>query len=447
MRFLIGCPENGSIKETICNIGTDTSKKASIQPFYNENSISEGSNNKIDIWYSLKNANGRMIIARSNDVLQLVDRKDESKEVEEKQIKYNVSQFEMLDFINEEDLLSNKRLEPLFAQSKKRTKLVDAFICVTPLNKEETKFIIGTKSGLIHIVELNAKYTKISKTITHEVKAPLEFLQLYDNEETKNGDHVFAIGGEDNLVKLFKLSKDLKTVKMFWEAKNVKNDRLDMKVPVWPMALKFLNPLSDAKEKDKINYQFVIITRFSHLGIYQTQHGKKPLQYIDILPNREPLTSLEFVADKELITPLGNLKSAAIDNFTFITTDARKDILKYTNKGRLLGKYGKSDIVGAVNYIKAISGDKYLIEVGLDRYLRVFDINTLKTLIKVYVGTKADFVELLDVEDVALPKPASKNPKKRTQEAILQEAEKHADPEALWDALEKGPKKAKKSKQ
>ncbi|CAL9728323.1 ribosome biogenesis protein Nsa1p [Monosporozyma unispora] len=447
MRFLIGCPENGSIKEIICNIETDSSKKDSIQPFHSENSISEGSNNKIDLWYSLKNDKGKMIISRNNGVLQLVNRKDELKEVEEKQIKYNVSQFEMLDFINEDDLLSNKRLEPLFAKSKKRTKLLDAFICISPLNKEETKYLIGTKSGLIHIVELNDTFTKISKTISHEVRAPLEFIQLYDNEESKDGDYIFALGGEENLVKLFKLSSDFQTVKQFWEAKNVKNDRLDMRVPVWPMALKFLNPIADAKEKDKINYQFVTITRFSHLGVYQTQHGKKPLHYIDILPNRDPLTSLEFVADAELITPSGNLKSSDIDNFTFITTDTRKDVLKYTNKGRLLGKYGKSDIVGAVNYIKNISGDKYLIEVGLDRYLRVFDINSLKTLIKVYVGAKAHFVELLDDEDVELPQPISKNPKKRSKQAILEEAEKDEDPEALWDELEKGPKKAKKSKQ
>lgn len=455
MRLLVSCPESGSVKEIVCNIGADSSKKDSLQAFSVETSISEGSSNKIDQWYSFKNEVGKMIVARNNGVLQLVNRKNELKEQgneeEGKKIQFNVSKFELLDFFNDDEgLLSDKRLEPLFAKSKKRTKLTDAFVCITPLNKEETKFILGTKSGFIHIIELNEKFTTISKSVTHKVKAPLEFVQLYDNEEIKDG-HVFAVGGEENLAKLFKLSTDFQELKQIWEAKNVKNDRLDMRVPVWPMALKFFNPSeTPSNDNSKLNYQFAIITRYSHLGIYQTQHGKKPLHYLDILPNREPLTSLELVGEKDQITDVGNIRSADINNFQFITTDTRKDILKYNSKGRLLGKYGKSDVVGAVSCVKVIAGDKYVVETGLDRYLRIFDATSLRTLIKIYIGSKSNFVELIDDSEVQLPEPAnSKDTKKRSknpvQRAAEEEEDAEEDPDALWNTLEKGNKKAKKA--
>ena len=206
MRFLVGCPENGSIKEIICNIGTDSSKKDSLQPFHVENCVPEGSKNKVDRWYSLKNDPTRMIIARNNGVIQLTRRKNILKRDDERQVEYHTSEFEMLDFINDDNLLNDSVLEPLFTKSKKRTKLVDEFICITPLDENETKFIVGTKSGSIHILELNCAYTNISKIITHEVTPPLEFVQLYDNDNSNDKTHVFAIGGEENLIKLYKLN-------------------------------------------------------------------------------------------------------------------------------------------------------------------------------------------------------------------------------------------------
>lgn len=453
MRFLIGCPENGSLKEIICNIGTDSSKKDSLQSFYIANYVSEGSKNKIDRWYSLKNDASRMIITRNHGVIQLMRRKNVSKKDDERQIEYDISEFEMLDFINDDNLLNDKILEPLFIKSKKRTKLVDEFVCIASLDENETKFLVGTKSGLIHILELNSTYTNISKVVTHEVKAPLEFVQLYDNDNSNSKNHVFAIGGEENLIKLYQLNEDLQTLSKIWEAKNVKNDRLDMRIPVWPMSLKFLNPCENIKQKDQLNYQFVTITRYSHLGIYQTQHGKKPLYYIDLLPNREPLTSLELIDDDvNKLTPLGNLRSSDITNFNFTTTDTKNQVLKYTNSGRLIGKFGKADIVGASNYIHIIPNKNLLIQVGLDRYLRVFDVNSLRTLIKVYVGSKSNFVELIDENDIMLPDPASKDSNKKSKNDSTKRTsgvidEEEEDPEYLWEQLERETKKVRKSKQ
>lgn len=455
MRFLVGCPENGSIKEIICNIGTDSSKKDSLQPFHVENCVPEGSKNKVDRWYSLKNDPTRMIIARNNGVIQLTRRKNILKRDDERQVEYHTSEFEMLDFINDDNLLNDSVLEPLFTKSKKRTKLVDEFICITPLDENETKFIVGTKSGSIHILELNCAYTNISKIITHEVTPPLEFVQLYDNDNSNDKTHVFAIGGEENLIKLYKLNEDLQTLSKIWEAKNVKNDRLDMRIPVWPMSLKFLNPSENIKQKDQINYQFITITRYSHLGIYQTQHGKKPLHYIDLLSNREPLTSLELIDDDvNKLTPLGNLRSSDITNFNFVTTDTKHQVLKYTNTGKLIGKFGKSDIVGASNYIHIIPNKNLLVQVGLDRYLRVFDVKSLKTLIRVYIGSKSNFVELIDEDDILLPDQTSKNSTKKSKNgsakrtlAAKEEEEEDDDPESLWEELERGTNKVKKSKQ
>lgn len=445
MRLLVSCKDGGLIKEIGCNLGTDTSKKDALQPIFVKDSMADGSAKFVNCWYSLEVDHTKTIFVRNNGSLQLA--KMTYKPMEDLETVENID-WEIIDEINDPKLLDNKVLESVFQKSARRTKIIDEFITLKPLNPEENKFILATKSGWIHIISL-AK-DKLSKEISHQVKAPLDFLQIYDNEDT-NGEIVFAVGGEDNLVKLFKLQDNFEKLEMIWEAKNVKNDRLDMKVPIWPVSLKFLDPKpNDTDDTDKLNYQFVVITHYSHLGIYQTQHGKKPLKYIDLLPNREPLSTLELVningdaEDEFELTKMGNLKSNDLTNFQFITSDLKKNVMRFNETGRLLGKYGKTDIVGASSYIQFVHGTNYLLQGGLDKYLRVFDVTTLKTLVKVYVGSKINYIELLDDIELEVPQAdtntttETKDAKKKRSIRALEETED--DAESLWESLESSKK-------
>lgn len=452
MRLLVSCRDNGMLKELGCNLGTDTSKKDALQPIFVKDSMANGASNFINCWYSLEIEHSKTIIVRNNGSIQLA--KMTYKPMENIETVENI-EWEIVSELVEPNLLNDSILESIYKKSTKRTKLNDEFITFKPLNENETKFILATKSGLIHIIKL--ENDELTKVVSHKIKAPLDFLQIYDNENVKENEDelLFAVGGEENLVKLIKLTDNFEKLEMIWEAKNVKNDRLDMKVPIWPIALKFLDPKptnGKSNVENKLNYQFVVITRWSHLGIYQTQHGKKPLQYIDLLPNREPLTSLEFITtnknDEEFeLTKMGNLRSHDLTNFQFITTDTKKDVMKFNEKGRLLGKFGKSDIVGASNFIQFVDGTDYLLQGGLDKYLRVFDVNTLKTLVKVYIGSKINYIELLDDIELELPEVEDSNEKKTKDQkkkrniAIVEETEE--DAESLWESLEPSKKSRK----
>lgn len=453
MRLIVGCAHNGSIKEIVCNAGTDTSVQTAPQPLSVKSHLKEGAQATVCQMYTFDD---KVVMARANGSVQLykiTKQAHQKKNVEPventneantstpvPEPEFDVSQFEELSSLT--NLLDDSRLEKVFQKSTKRTKIYDTFVSLSPVAGSTHDLLLACKSGLIYIISVEKDTIKqLSK---HEVKAPLDFAQVYDN--TKTESVVFAYGGEENLVKLAKLSKDYSELSQIWEAKNVANDRLDMRVPVWPTALRFLNPAksTDKTDSNKLNYQFVVVTHWSHLGIYNTQHGRKPQQYIDLLPKREPLAHLTMCGSAEDITPAGNLGSDNISNFTFVTADLKKDILRFNSKGRLLNKYGKGDIVGSASFIQAVDG-KYLLAGGLDRYCRVYDLESSRRIAKVYVTGKVNCISMLDDNEIVIPRPESQTKqaqKKKKKHQIENETEQ--DVEELWDHLEGSNKKAKK---
>ncbi|KAL3230091.1 Ribosome biogenesis protein NSA1 [Nakaseomyces bracarensis] len=433
MRIYTSCIDNGALKEFVCGPGTDTSVQTAAQPLLCETHMPEGLNSAIE---QITEVDDKiMLIARRNGSVQLVSRELKS----EQEDKPSVSEFSLLDTVS--GLLDNSRLDPFNASSKKRTKLVDGFLSIASIN-DEGDYLVGTKSGLIHIIKLRTD--KLEKLNTLEVRAPLDFVQFYDIERTNSP--TFACGGEENLVRLFEIQKNYSEIINIWEAKNVKNDRLDMRVPVWPVALKFFKPMSTDSpgyDSSKPNFQFVVITKWSHLGIYKTQHGKRPLKYIDLLPNREPLLQLEII-DPETnplnFTPEKNYLSADINNFEFITTDLKRDVMRFNQNGRLISKYGRGDITGAATHI-SIYNQKYLLQGGLDRYLRVFKLSDRTILDKIYVG--ANINKIMIMEDDVEVEIIEKSNKKRSAKNEDEESDEE-DAEKLWSELEKKNKKKQK---
>ena len=442
MRLLVSCIDNGSLKEIVCNKGTNTSIQTARQPFSLTTHMKRGASNAIDtLRIFTLGAERRLLLARTNGSIELVKMSESSKSFTDPEssevYKFDTSSFEVLDSIGG-GLLDDSRLETVSKKSSKRSRIRDCFVSLQrlPLGSDSLVYVLVSKSGLLHVIKYIESDDKLEKLSTHELRAPLDFAQVYDNDvhnanpDANNKGFVVAYGGEENLIKLVKLERDFSSLKQIWEAKNVANDRLDLRVPVWPTALKFLDPVPTTVDTSKLNYQFVVVTHWSHLGIYRTQHGRRPLKYIDLLPKREPLAQLEFVSSAECgKTELGNLKSSDFDKLVFVTTDLKKNVMKFNEKGRLLGKFGKNDITGAASFIKVVS-EKYLIQGGLDNYVRVFDVESLRLLCKVYVDSTVNFVEVLDTEEIL-----SEETLKRTREEREEEEE---DPEALWDRLNEG---------
>lgn len=441
MRLLVSCVDSGSLKEIVCNVGTDTSIQTELQPLHLETSLSQGlksSIEKISVVYKdqiiLARSNGVLDMATINKIPSKAKEQDGATDEEVKPLpQFEISKFELVDSVS--DLLNDLRLEPFYNQSKRRVKLKDGFVALQPLHDRKDIYLAVTKSGLVHIIKIDRKQQRLVKIKTLEVRPPVDFAQLYDlNYDEEDSKYIFGYGGEENLVKLVELERDFSKLTQIWEAKNVKNDKLDLRVPVWPTAMKFLSPYkSQDIDKSKINLQFVTISHWSHLGLYRTQHGRKPLEYKELLPNREPLTQLELVGED--VTSIGNINKSEFKDFSFITTDTKHNVFKFETSGRLLAKFGKNDITGAATFV-GVAKHQYLLQGGLDRYSRVYDLKSGHRIAKVYVGNAVNYVLMLDNEEVLIPNGDNTKDKKESKKRKLAPEEQEIQNDDLWHQLE-----------
>lgn len=117
MRLLASCVDSGSLKEILCNVGTDTSKKAEIQPLSIRTSLSEGLKASIDTLCLCDRY--RILLGRNNGTLEMVKIVDVPHTEEEgtQLPTFQVSEFEVLDSIS--GMLDDSKLAPLYEGSRK----------------------------------------------------------------------------------------------------------------------------------------------------------------------------------------------------------------------------------------------------------------------------------------------------------------------------------------
>ncbi|AMD21298.1 HER019Wp [Eremothecium sinecaudum] len=429
MRLLIASEDSGCVKECIANRGTNTAVQTGLQPLHLQSHLAQGLLNHVQKILQVNHA--QTLLGRANGNLELVKLEMSERELtEEDQPKFEVGNYEV-----------QASLEGLFdagklcESSKNQTEVVDKFVELYALPGAESTYVAATKSGLLHFFTVHDG--KLCATVTHELKGPVDFVQLYDLSSTMK-EHIFAYGGEENQVKIVEVKRDLSHVTQIWACKNVPNDRLDLKVPIWPVALKFFGACEESNDS-KLNLQFLTISRYAHLRFYQTNHGRKPVKSIDLLPKKESLVSLQLVGD---LSPLGNAKSSKTDEFSIITTDTKTNVFQFSTSGQLLGKFGSSDITG-FSSVAVAHKQRYLLQGGLDRYLRVFRLKDRELLMKVYTGGKITDVILLDEADIKLPsdpKDEKKHARQMRKKSEMDELEANDD---IWLELDSKKKKRK----
>ncbi|KAL6942265.1 hypothetical protein ACO0QE_003434 [Hanseniaspora vineae] len=471
--------DDGSVKQFVFNKGTDTSVLESLKPFYSETLFRKPTEKKVvkihildSSTSNLDQITGKKIVLFQNDgsiELRAVENTtfdnesfiessdvasaNKSKENEKDTAKKTPAfaqpipqAFDILKLADAKPLdvitgmFDATRLEEVQKKSKKRSHIHDEFVSVQTLNHTENEtFCIGTKSGLIHIIQVeNDKFKFIA---SHEVRAPMDFLQYNDvtKNTTSESSHVLAYGGEENLIKLIQISSDLKSMDQVWEAKNVKNDKLDLKVPIWPMSVVF-TPTNDTQDETKLNLEFLEITKTGFIRHYKTQHGRKPLDSIDIIHDRPSQRQqwpsiLRAQLFQSNITPNGNSTSNFDDTSRIVLADSSKNLLQIdTIKGSLKGKYGHRDIYGVTSCIRNFE-NKYLVCGGIDGYLRIYDAHTRKRLAKVYCKHKV--LECIIEDDAEVDTVESlKKAKKLLKKRKLTQEEEDQENEKLWNNLE-----------
>ncbi|KAJ2719467.1 Ribosome biogenesis protein nsa1 (NOP7-associated protein 1) [Coemansia sp. Benny D115] len=193
----------------------------------------------------------------------------------------------------------------------------------------------------------------------------MDIIKMRAHSEAPN---VFAVGGREVDLSIWDANTAMNTAsgdggsleyskpqgEALFKARNVRNDWLDLRVPVWLTDMQFIDSNTSTP-------QVAVSTGHGHIRIYDTRAQQRPVKNWAL--GKQPLTHLcQSHVKPELFFSdnLGNLRHL----------DMRT--------GRVVGGY--KGISGAVTDI-ALSEDGRLVgQVGLDRFLRVYEADGQRRL-------------------------------------------------------------------
>lgn len=139
--------------------------------------------------------------------------------------------------------------------------------------------------------------TEITRRELYNTKKQLECFVVNPNQP-----NIVATGGKEVELSLW----DLDTLflnpeefpKPIFAARNVPDDKLDLRVPVWVMAARFLTPTRDN------SYRVVIATKYGQIRVYESRSKRRPV--IDHQVFSTPILSLELSADETQVIASNN---------------------------------------------------------------------------------------------------------------------------------------------
>eukprot|EP01090_Pellita_catalonica_P021984 TRINITY_DN8380_c0_g1_i1.p1 TRINITY_DN8380_c0_g1~~TRINITY_DN8380_c0_g1_i1.p1 ORF type:complete len:346 (+),score=64.32 TRINITY_DN8380_c0_g1_i1:131-1168(+) len=307
----------------------------------------------------------------------------------------------------------------------------DSIICLDYIDGNNTaarRLLSCAQNGVVRI------YTKFDKPNDLEfesftIPSPIAVAKF---NPAKNA---IGFGGQENDVKLW----DIETQKISWRAKNVPYDFLDMRVPVWVKDLDFFpqNPAT-----------FAMVSAHKHIRIYDTRKQRRPVFSVEM--GEHPLMKVRCAED-------GN---------SIFYSDATGRLLQMDVRGAD-GKHGQviggfKGMIGAIRGIEFCSGKNFgidgdvLVSVGLDRFLRIHDLQTRKLFKRLYMKqrlTKLLVRELSEAEmaeDESSDEDENDSDEKEEDDSMHDEdddlSEGEDDDDELWEELEKEGKLQRKKK-
>ena len=234
--------------------------------------------------------------------------------------------------------------------------------------------------------------------------------------------NLIATGGKENDLQLWDVS-NLKKGPLF-RAKNVPHDNLELRVPVWLTDICF----TDNQSANRI----AVVSRYGHIRLYDTRGNQ-----------RRPVLAMEW--PDEILTAASSTSTEHEIIVGSSTGFIAQYDLRMTHKG-LRRKY--RGCTGGIRSIDSHKSHNYFAAVGLDRFLRVFDINQPKPVQKIYLKSRLNHVLLSKkFEPTALPQPCTKT--KTQKKKISVENSMKEDGDEFWAKLpvirsSDGKKKAKR---
>jgi len=222
---------------------------------------------------------------------------------------------------------------------------------------------------------------------------------------------LFATGGQENDIKIWKLDAIDKPI---FAAKNVRNDFLNLRVPVWVSAIEFFRG-----DTNKV----VVGSGHHSIRVYDRRDKRRPV--IDTDWHEHPITALSIRK--------GN-SSVVVGNSAGYMSEIDLRTGKQTS--------GFKGNAGSIRSIVCHPTQPYVLSAGLDRFLKVYDLNTRKMLKKIYMKSNLNSIILSDGD---LHLTEHQVPEKREHPDAIEDELKKSD--ELWEKMEAvNDKKRKKSK-
>ncbi|ANB13183.1 Nsa1p [Sugiyamaella lignohabitans] len=430
----------------------DTSVKDAPQELEIETYASEGRKNCIDrllVFKSKKYGHRLVAVARRTGSVELYDADNKYEQIKSWTVEKK----------NNED--DEKDEEDVDADTKKaKTSLLstEPFIVGFDILPEHNVLVSCDRNGEVALYELDNlekkpvtwgaiketplkgqnRYARKNGNSEGGSSKPTSPISVFKSNPYNEGE--FAYGGNKVNLTIISLDFSKRTLTQTWQAKNVKNDRLDLALPViinnvfW-----FTQPTK--KDTSKNETGLLSLTGDGFIRQYDPTKQMRPVSETKIGENnttnsntmnaRAGATGVTGASRKEVDIRLKAVCAGNNDNSIIYTDDRSNityfDIHKNVNGGKYNGPTGTVQALHTYDNELLAAG-------GLDRYLRIYDITTRDQVAKIYVGTHISSLWILDDDENA-------NNKKRR----AADHDEQADDE-LWNELETVSKKKKSTK-
>ncbi|XP_017542249.1 WD repeat-containing protein 74 [Pygocentrus nattereri] len=235
---------------------------------------------------------------------------------------------------------------------------------------------------------------------TVEINVGGEVCRMRQNPSQR---HRVATGGKENPLKVWDLERPDKPI---FTAKNVANDWLDLRVPVWVRDVAFI-PDSD---------RIVTCTGYHQVRVYDpSTPQRRPVLEAEF--GEYPLTTLALPAGHDRVV-VGNTHGQ------IAILDLRKGLVRGCMKG----------LAGSVRGLQCHPSSPLLASCGLDRFLRIHSLEDRSTVHKVYLKSRLNCV-LLSSRDLELV---------GSDAAGEVEEVKEEERDEVWDSMETVSEKGEK---
>lgn len=229
------------------------------------------------------------------------------------------------------------------------------------------KVLLYNAQGSVSVYNTSSN---VASMVDFTVKGPL------CSSATCDGGQVL-FGGKENDAKLY----SLETQKELWAAKNVSQDKLHLRVPVWNTCLAFRDSLSDTFAGSDAPTE----TTQSNSGIFYSGTAYRHVRMYDMKASQQPVVTFELGADYR-VTAIQPAKGSDSERFLYVADtagfltqwDMRMQRRLHTLKGA----------AGSIRRMALSSDGQELACVGLDRFLRTYDTSTNKMTSAVYLKNR-----------------------------------------------------------